>query len=139
VDKPIQAIIEHDVFVNCVYLREPIRPMIDEALLEKNQRLKIISDVSCDPNNPNNPIAVYHATTSLDVPFRRANGSDHRPVYVQAIDHLPTLLPREASQEFAAALLPHLLEFLTKAELPPVWRNARSRFVEAKQRYGLIT
>ncbi len=139
VDKPIQAIIEHDVFVNCVYLREPIRPMIDEALLEKNQRLKIISDVSCDPNNPNNPIAVYHATTSLDVPFRRANGSHHRPVYVQAIDHLPTLLPREASQEFAAALLPHLLEFLTKAELPPVWRNARSRFVEAKQRYGLIT
>jgi saccharopine dehydrogenase (NAD+, L-lysine-forming) len=139
VDKPIQAIIEHDVFVNCVYLREPIRPMIDEALLEKNQRLKIISDVSCDPNNPNNPIAVYHATTSLDVPFRRANGSDHRPVYVQAIDHLPTLLPREASQEFAAALLPHLLEFLTKAELPPVWRNARSRFVEAKRRYGLIT
>ena len=139
VDKPIQAIIDHDVFVNCVYLREPIRPMIDPALLEKNQRLKIISDVSCDPNNPNNPIAVYHATTSLDVPFRRATGSDHRPVYVQAIDHLPTLLPREASQEFAAALLPHLLEFLTKAELPPVWRNARSRFVEAKQRYGLIT
>jgi hypothetical protein len=35
--------------------------------------------------------------------------------------------------------LPHLLEFLTMAELPPVWRNARSRFVEAKQRYGLIT
>jgi len=139
VDKPIQAIIEHDVFVNCVYLREPIRPMIDPALLEKNQRLKIISDVSCDPNNPNNPIAVYNATTSLDAPFRRANGSDNRPVYVQAIDHLPTLLPREASEEFAAALLPHLLEFLTSAELPSVWRNARSRFVEAKQRYGLIT
>lgn len=139
VDKPIPAIIEHDVFVNCVYLREPIRPMIDPALLAHNQRLKIISDVSCDPNNPNNPIAVYDATTSLDAPFRRANGSDNRPVYVQAIDHLPTLLPREASEEFAAALLPHLLEFLTLSELPPVWRNARSRFVEAKQRYGLIT
>jgi saccharopine dehydrogenase (NAD+, L-lysine-forming) len=139
VDKPIQAIIEHDVFVNCVYLREPIRPMIDPALLAKNQRLKIISDVSCDPNNPNNPIAVYDATTSLDAPFRRAKGSEKRPVYVQAIDHLPTLLPREASEEFAAALLPHLLEFLTSAELPAVWRNARARFVEAKQRYGLIT
>ena len=139
VDKPIRAIIEHDVFVNCVYLREPIRPMIDTALLDSNQRLKIISDVSCDPNNPNNPIAVYDATTSLDAPFRRANGSTHWPVYVQAIDHLPTLLPREASQEFAAALLPHLLEFLTSAQLPPVWRNARSRFIEAQQRYGLIT
>ncbi|MDO9476036.1 MAG: saccharopine dehydrogenase [Pseudohongiella sp.] len=137
VEKPIQSITEHDVFVNCVYLREPIRPMINPALLATNQRLKIISDVSCDPNNPNNPIAVYDATTSLDAPFRRADGSDHWPVYVQAIDHLPTLLPREASQEFATALLPHLLEFLTSAELPPVWRNAKNRFVEAKQFYGL--
>lgn len=138
VEKPIQAITEHDVFINCVYLREPIRPMINTALLVKNQRLKIISDVSCDPNNPNNPIAVYDATTSLDIPFRRATGSDNWPVYVQAIDHLPTLLPREASQEFAAALLPHLQEFLTSTDLPPVWRNASTRFKEAKQRYGLL-
>ncbi|MDP3517936.1 MAG: saccharopine dehydrogenase [Pseudohongiella sp.] len=137
VEKPIRAIIEHDVFINCVYLREPIRPMIDPGLLADNQRLKIISDVSCDPNNPNNPIAVYNATTSLDAPFRRANGSDHWPVYVQAIDHLPTLLPREASEEFAAALLPHLLEFLTSTKLPPVWRNAKNRFMEAKRFYGL--
>jgi saccharopine dehydrogenase (NAD+, L-lysine-forming) len=50
---------------------------------------------------------------------------------VQAIDHLPTLLPLEASQEFAAALLPHLLEFLISAELPPVWRNAKASFVRA--------
>jgi len=139
VEKPIEAIIEHDVFVNCVYLREPIRPMIDQALLANNHRLKIISDVSCDPNNPNNPIAVYDATTSLDAPFRLAKGSDNWPVYVQAIDHLPTLLPRESSQEFATALWPHLLAFLTSAELPPVWRNAQARFVEAKHRYGLIT
>jgi saccharopine dehydrogenase (NAD+, L-lysine-forming) len=113
--------------------------MINTALLDKNQRLKIISDVSCDPNNPNNPIAVYDATTSLDTPFRQATGSENFPVFVQAIDHLPTLLPREASHEFAAALLPHLLAFLTNAELPPVWRNALARFVEAKHRYGLIT
>jgi len=131
VEKPIQDIIEHDVFINCVYLREPINPMINPALLAQNQRLKIISDVSCDPNNPANPIAVYDATTSLDVPFCRAAGSQNWPVYVQAIDHLPTLLPLEASQEFAAALLPHLLEFLISAELPPVWRNAKASFVRA--------
>lgn len=131
VEKPIQEIIEHDVFINCVYLREPINPMINPALLAQNQRLKIISDVSCDPNNPANPIAVYDATTSLDVPFCRAAGSQNWPVFVQAIDHLPTLLPLEASQEFAAALLPHLLEFLISAELPPVWRNAKASFVRA--------
>lgn len=137
VEKPIRAIIEHDVFINCVYLREPIRPMVNPALLADNTRLRIISDVSCDPNNPHNPIAVYNATTTLDVPFCRAAGSEHWPVQVQAIDHLPTLLPREASEEFAAALLPHLLEYLTSAELPLVWRNARTHFLEARRRYGL--
>ncbi len=138
VEKPIAALLEQDVFVNCVYLREPIQPMVDTELLARNRRLRIISDVSCDPNNPNNPIAVYSATTSLDAPFCRAQGSADWPVYVQAIDHLPTLLPREASEEFAAALLPHLLEFLRSAQLPMVWRNAAARYQQAKARYGLL-
>ena len=137
VEKPIREIIEHDVFVNCVYLREPIHPMINPALLAQNQRLRIISDVSCDPNNPNNPIAVYNATTTLEVPFCQAQGNTDWPVYVQAIDHLPALLPREASEEFAAALLPHLLAFLRSDTLPPVWRNAAARHEEAKRRYQL--
>lgn len=137
VEKPIAALLEQDVFVNCVYLREPIRPMVDAALLARNRRLRIISDVSCDPNNPNNPIAVYSTTTSLDEPFCRAQGSEAWPVHVQAIDHLPTLLPREASEEFAAALLPHLREFLGSAQWPMVWRNAATRYAEAKARHGL--
>jgi len=135
--KPIREIIEHDVFVNCVYLREPIKPMLNPALLAQNQRLRIISDVSCDPNNPNNPIAVYSATTTLDEPFCQALGSAAWPVHVQAIDHLPALLPREASEEFAAALLPHLAEYLCNEALPPVWRNAAARHEEAKRRYQL--
>lgn len=136
-EKPINAIIDHDVFINCVYLRSPISPMIDQALAAHNQRLTIISDVSCDPNNPNNPIALYDACTSLNAPFRRAAGSAGVPIYIQAIDHLPTLLPREASEEFAAALLPHLLAFMTTQTLPPAWRNAKSHFDNAKQDYGL--
>jgi len=136
-DKPIKEIIKHDAFVNCVYLREKIQPMIDPLLLSENRRLRIISDVSCDPNNPNNPIAVYDAITSLDIPFRRAKGSDQFPVFVQAIDHLPTLLPREASDEFASALLPHLKAFLLADDLPPVWRNACNSFKLAMGSYGL--
>lgn len=136
-DKPIKEIIDHDVFINCVYLREKIQPMIDPQLLRENQRLKIISDVSCDPNNPNNPIAIYDAITDLETPFRRAKGSDEFSVYVQAIDHLPTLLPREASDEFASALLPHLKGFLLADDLPPVWRNACNSFKLAMSHYGL--
>jgi len=138
-DKPIREITEHDVFINCVYLQEKIRPMIDPDLLKQNVQLRIISDVSCDPNNPNNPIAVYDAVTYLDAPFRRAAGSGEHAVFVQAIDHLPTLLPREASEEFAAALLPHLNQFLSEEQLPSVWQNALDNFRAAQRLNGVVS
>lgn len=125
--KPLAAAIEHDVFINCVYLREPIEPMINEALLLHNQRLRIISDVSCDPSSPSNPIAVYDRSTTLDSPFVRAR-SDGRAVYVQAIDHLPTLLPREASEDYAAALFPYLKDFLLSETPSTTWSDAHASF-----------
>ena len=95
--------------------------------------------MSCDPNNSNNPIAVYDAITSLQSPFRRAWGSEVHPVYVQAIDHLPTLLPQEASEEFAAALLPHLREYLLAGALPPVWQRAEDHYHHACSSYDIAT
>lgn len=135
--KPITEIIANDMFVNCVYLREKIAPMITPELLHRNRRLSIISDVSCDPNNHNNPIAVYDAITSLQSPFRRAWGSEAHPVHLQAIDHLPTLLPQEASEEFATALLPHLREFLLAPSLPPIWQRALEQYRKACESYGI--
>ena len=49
------------------------------------------------------------------------------PLQVISIDHLPTLLPREASEQFSADLLPSLMEF-------PNRENARV-WVEAKNLY----
>ena len=125
--KPLAAAVEHDVFINCVYLREAIEPMIDETLLANNQRLRIISDVSCDPSSPDNPIAVYDHITTLSSPFVRARG-EGSAVYVQAIDHLPTLLPREASEEYAAALFPYLKDFLLSEEPSSTWSGAKASF-----------
>ncbi|MGF1760908.1 saccharopine dehydrogenase [Photobacterium sagamiensis] len=122
--KPITAILDQDVFINCVYLKGDIPPMIDQSLLSQNQKLRIISDVSCDPNSANNPIPVYDAITYMDKPFVQAKYSDEHPVYVQAIDHLPTLLPKEASAEFADALLPHLLQLCSEDLLTDVWQKA---------------
>ncbi len=48
---------------------------------------------------------------------------------VISIDHLPTLLPREASEQFSADLLPSLLEFPDR-EHARVWAEARKLFVE---------
>lgn len=46
-----------------------------------------------------------------------------------SIDHLPTLLPREASEQFSADLLPSLLEFRERKE-KRVWMDAERLFKE---------
>jgi saccharopine dehydrogenase (NAD+, L-lysine-forming) len=137
-DKPISAIIDHDIFINAVYLREKIPPMIDHGLLSLNQRLSIISDVSCDPNSDNNPVRVYDRVTSLNSPFIKVSRSG-KDVYLQAIDHLPTILPKEASQEFGRDLYPHLLALLTNDSLPPVWQNGLDCYTKTLAGYGLPT
>jgi saccharopine dehydrogenase (NAD+, L-lysine-forming) len=54
---------------------------------------------------------------------------------VISIDHLPTLLPREASEQFSSDLLPSLLEFPKRHEAR-VWTEAealfKSKLAEAK-------
>lgn len=48
---------------------------------------------------------------------------------VISIDHLPTLLPREASEQFSADLLPSLLQFQQR-ETARVWTDAEKLFKE---------
>ena len=57
-----------------------------------------------------------------------------------SIDHLPTLLPREASEQFSANLLPSLLE-LPNRQNARVWVEAenlyRAKLAEAVKAEGL--
>lgn len=48
---------------------------------------------------------------------------------VISIDHLPTLLPREASEQFSADLLPSLLKFQDR-KVERVWTDAEKLFKE---------
>lgn len=57
------------------------------------------------------------------------NSPEKPPLEVISIDHLPTLLPREASEQFSADLLPSLLEFPDR-EHARVWADAKKLFVE---------
>jgi saccharopine dehydrogenase (NAD+, L-lysine-forming) len=57
------------------------------------------------------------------------NSPENPPLEVISIDHLPTLLPREASEQFSADLLPSLLEFPDR-ERARVWADAKKLFVE---------
>jgi saccharopine dehydrogenase (NAD+, L-lysine-forming) len=51
------------------------------------------------------------------------------PLSVIAVDHLPSLLPREASEAFSKQLLPSLLELERRTE-NEVWRKAEKVFQE---------
>jgi hypothetical protein len=55
-------------------------------------------------------------------------GTKNFPVHVQAIDHLPTLLPRESSEEYSASLFPYLKNFLLSDHLPATWQDALKIF-----------
>ncbi|PYH45448.1 cysteine proteinase [Aspergillus saccharolyticus JOP 1030-1] len=131
---PFKEIIEDaDIFVNCIYLSSPIPPFVTpETLATPNRRLSVICDVSADTTNPHNPIPVYNITTTFDkptVPVTLPAGAQGPPLSVISIDHLPSLLPRESSEQFSQALLPSLLQ-LKDRENARVWKQAEDLFQE---------
>ena len=128
---PYQEIIESDVVVNCIYLSAKIPPFIDQAsLASPSRKLSVVCDVSCDTTNPNNPIPIYDINTTFDrptVPVKLSAEANELPLSVISIDHLPSLLPREASEAFSSALLPSLLQ-LNDWQNARVWKQADKLF-----------
>ncbi|UAL29678.1 saccharopine dehydrogenase [Nocardioides rotundus] len=98
------ALLAHDVLVNCVVTRVPAEPFVRDQDLAAERRLRVVSDVTNDVTSDLNLIPVNSAVTSWDEPVRRV--ADDPPLDVIAIDNLPSLLPREASESFSAELTP---------------------------------
>lgn len=126
---PFKEIIQSDIFVNCIYLKDAIQPFIDQASLNTaDRRLSVVCDVSCDTTNPNNPIPIYTEYSYFHKPTVPVKGLEFEPkIAVIAIDHLPSLLPREASESFSGLLLPSLLQ-LKNQENESVWVKAEKLF-----------
>lgn len=109
---PFAAVLEHELVVNCVFVAEPVPPFTTrEALSDPERATAVLIDVSCDPFGEANVLPVYEVPTTLALPVRRLLPADAlRPALdLIAIDHLPALLPRESSEDFAEQLLPTLL------------------------------
>ena len=125
---PFQEIVDLDIFVNCIYLSKPIAPFINKQLLNQDSRkLRTIVDVSADTTNPHNPIPVYKIATVFNDPTVVVDLEKGPKLSVCSIDHLPSLLPREASEFFSRDLLPSLLE-LPERDTAPVWVRAKNLF-----------
>lgn len=125
---PFAEVLAHDIFVNCVLVNQAIPPFItQESLLEADRKLSVISDVSCDPFGPHNPIPLYSQCTTFHAPTLRITNAP-KSLDLIAIDHLPSMLPAESSEDFAHQLLPHLLNLGDPGN--GVWSRALELFQE---------
>jgi saccharopine dehydrogenase (NAD+, L-lysine forming) len=125
---PFEQILEHDIFVNCVFVSKRIPPFLTRELLARQRRLSIICDVSCDPSGDLNPLPIYNRCTTFADPLQRVIDGEN-PLDLIAIDHLPSLLPKESSEDFSNQLLPHLLNLGVPDD--SVWSGARHKYDQA--------
>jgi len=108
---PFKEILNYDLFVNCVLAMKPMPPFITRELIESaNNRLKVISDVSCDPDSDKNMVPLYDEATVLDNPIKVVTSGD-KPVSLIAIDNLPSILPKESSFDFSSQLSPFIIDY----------------------------
>ena len=123
---PFPEILEHDLFLNCIFARPGTPVFVPREALTADRKLTAIGDVACDPDSDYNPVPVYDRATSWEAPALRVAGN---PVLdVMAIDNLPSMLPLESSEDYAAQLLPSLL---TLTDLTSgVWGRAEAIFKE---------
>ena len=121
---PFPEILEHDLFFNCI-LAGPTTPAFVRPDAPTDVRsLRVIGDIACDPDSDYNPVQVYTRATTWAEPALRVH--DNPPLDVMAIDNLPSMLPLESSQDFAAQLLPTLLDL--GEDQSGTWARATATF-----------
>lgn len=129
---PFKEIAESDIFVNCIYLTSKIPHFVNMESLKAagtDRKLSVVCDVSADTTSPYTPVPIYTVATTFDNPTVPVELEQGPPLSVISIDHLPSLLPREASDAFSHDLLPSLLK-LNNWRADPVWAGAEKLFKE---------
>lgn len=108
---PFPELLAHEIFVNAIFARPGVPVFVGPEAIAADRALRVIADVSCDPSSDYNPVPLYDAATSFAAPVTRVSAPEEMPLDVMAIDNLPSMLPKESSEDFAAQLLPLLLDF----------------------------
>ena len=87
------ALLGHELLVNCVVTHRPQEPFVTGADIgAQGRHLRVIGDVTCDVTSANNVLPINTSVTTWDTPARQV-GSPSDPLDVIAIDNLPSLLP----------------------------------------------
>lgn len=126
---PFPEVLAHEIFVNAILAMPGAPVFVPADAVNPGRSLTVIGDVACDPTSEFSPIKVYDRTTTWGAPVLRV--ADNPPLDVMAIDNLPSMLPLESSQDYAAQLLP-VLAALEDIGAGP-WGRARAIFDEKLQ------
>jgi saccharopine dehydrogenase (NAD+, L-lysine-forming) len=78
----------------------------------------VIVDISCDYSKPNNPIKLYNNPTTWNEPVFSFN----EYIDIIAINNLPSLLPKESSDNFSKTFLNLLLEYKNN-DMNDIWKK----------------
>ncbi len=121
---PFPEVLTHDLFFNCILAHEGVPQFVPRSALTAPRKLTAIGDIACDPDSTYNPVPVYDRASTWDAPVIRAH--DAPVLDVMAIDNLPSMLPVESSEDYAAQLLPTLLTLPDPSA--GVWARAKALF-----------
>ena len=124
--EPFPEILEHEIFLNCILAKPGAPVFVRNKYLSSIRTLRIIGDISCDPDSSFNPIPIYNSPTNWAVPVIRVNTS--QILDIMAIDNLPSLLPYESSVDFSEQLLPLLFDL--SEPINGVWKRAEETFLK---------
>ncbi len=106
------------VLLNCIYWSDKYPRLVTKDFVkvhwkDKNRRLRVIGDISCDIEGAIE--FTLEATTPAEPAFtylvkqdRIVNGISGEGPVVMAVDNLPSELPRESSTSFSASLLDYI-------------------------------
>ena len=124
---PFPEILAHDLFFNCILANEGVPQFVPVTAKNAERELTVIGDIACDPDSEYNPVPVYDTATTWQAPVIRVHED---PVLdVMAIDNLPSMLPMESSEDFAAQLLPSLLTLPSAGKTDNgAWARAKTLF-----------
>ncbi len=125
--EPFPEILDHELFLNCILAKPGAPVFIRKKHLNTVRKLKVIGDISCDPDSSFNPIPIYNSATNWEAPVVRLNSVQN--LDVMAIDNLPSLLPYESSVDFSRQLLPLLLNLNQSSN--SVWGKAKETFLKS--------
>ena len=122
---PFPEVLDHEIFLNCILARPGCPVFVPASAKTAARALTVIGDIACDPTSDFSPVKVYDRVTDWHAPALRV--AENPPLDVTAIDNLPSLLPVESSEDYAAQLLPALaaLGDLTSG----VWGRAHADYL----------